>query len=41
MTYDASPRFSPLAADLIQIDPENGEAQAQRFRLDRPPGPAN
>ncbi|MEA2188427.1 MAG: hypothetical protein QOK16_3438 [Solirubrobacteraceae bacterium] len=36
MTYDTTPRFAPLAADLIQIDPGNGEAQAQRFRLDKP-----
>ena len=36
MTYDTAPRFAPLAADLIQIEPGNGEAQAQRFRLDAP-----
>jgi hypothetical protein len=36
MTYDMTGTFAPLAVDLIQIDPGNGEAQAQRFRLDRP-----
>ncbi|HEX8159340.1 MAG TPA: metallophosphoesterase, partial [Solirubrobacteraceae bacterium] len=35
MTYDTKPWFAALAADLIQIDPANGDAQAQRFRLDK------
>ena len=36
LIYDDGPRFDPLAADLVQIDPGSGSAQAQRFRLDEP-----
>ncbi|MEJ7798711.1 MAG: metallophosphoesterase [Solirubrobacteraceae bacterium] len=36
LIYSAKPRFAPLAADLVQIDPGNGSAQAQRHRLDEP-----
>jgi hypothetical protein len=36
LTYAADPAFAPLAADLVQIDPGDGEAQAQRIRLDPP-----
>jgi predicted phosphodiesterase len=34
MTYEAKPFFSPLAADLVSIDPGSGSATAQRERLD-------
>jgi predicted phosphodiesterase len=36
LIYDRVPRFRPRAADLVQIDPGDGSAQAQRFRLDEP-----
>ena len=36
LIYRATPRFEPLAADLVQIDPGNGAAQAERHRLDEP-----
>jgi predicted phosphodiesterase len=36
LIYSATPRFNPLAADLIEIDPGNGSASAKRFRLDGP-----
>jgi len=36
LIYRSSPRFEPLAADLVQIDPGNGAAQAERYRLDEP-----
>jgi predicted phosphodiesterase len=32
--YTSEPRFQPLAADLIQIDPGTGSATARRERLD-------
>ena len=34
MTFTRLPSFVPRAADLVQIDPGDGSAQAQRFRLD-------
>jgi predicted phosphodiesterase len=34
MTYAIKPRFVPLAADLVSIDPGTGSATAQRVRLD-------
>ncbi|HEV2787672.1 MAG TPA: metallophosphoesterase [Solirubrobacteraceae bacterium] len=34
VTYSQAPSFLPRAADLVQIDPGDGEAQARRFRLD-------
>jgi hypothetical protein len=34
MTYRARPEFSPVAVDLVQIDPGNGSATANRTRLD-------
>jgi predicted phosphodiesterase len=34
MTFTRLPSFVPRAADLVQIDPGDGDAQAQRFRLD-------
>lgn len=37
LVYRSRPRFEPLAADVVQIDPGNGSAQAQRHRLDEPP----
>jgi hypothetical protein len=37
LTYTRLPAFAPRAADLVQIDPGNGEAQARRFRLDEAP----
>jgi len=35
LIYSTAP-FAPLAADLVQIDPGSGSAQAQRHRLDEP-----
>ena len=37
MTYATGGSFTPLAADLVEIDPGNGSATAKRFRLDEPP----
>jgi predicted phosphodiesterase len=37
MTFTRLPSFVPRAADLVQIDPGDGEAQARRFRLDPNP----
>ena len=37
VTYTRLPAFLPRAADLVQIDPGDGDAQARRFRLDDPP----
>ncbi len=37
VTYTRRPAFLPRAADLVQIDPGDGEAQARRLRLDDPP----
>jgi predicted phosphodiesterase len=34
LAYSVKPRFSPLAADLVSIDPSSGSATAQRVRLD-------
>ena len=36
VAYDTQPRFTPLAADLIEIDPRSGNATARRERLDEP-----
>jgi predicted phosphodiesterase len=36
LIYDTAGGFAPRAADLVQIDPGNGSAQAQRHRLDEP-----
>ena len=36
MTYTTDPRFAPLAADLVSIDPGTGAATARRERLDEP-----
>jgi predicted phosphodiesterase len=38
VTYAASPAFAPAAADLVEIDPKDGEARAERVRLDTPAG---
>jgi predicted phosphodiesterase len=37
VTYTRLPAFRPRAADFVQIDPGDGEAQARRIRLDEPP----
>ena len=37
MTYRIRPEFSPLAVDLVQIDPGTGSATADRTRLDTEP----
>lgn len=37
VTYTRLPAFRPRAADLVQIDPGDGAAEARRFRLDVPP----
>ena len=37
VTYTSQPAFLPRAADLVQIDPGDGEAQARRSRLDADP----
>ncbi len=34
VTYSIEPRFRPLAADLVSIDPSSGSATARRIRLD-------
>jgi Calcineurin-like phosphoesterase superfamily domain len=34
LAYSIDPRFSPLAVDLVSIDPGSGSATAQRVRLD-------
>ncbi len=34
LLYAARPRFDPLAADLVEIDPGSGDATARRSRLD-------
>jgi predicted phosphodiesterase len=39
MTYGINPAFEPAAADLVEIDPGDGEARAERVRLDAPDGP--
>jgi hypothetical protein len=39
LTYTTGPGFQPVAADLVQIDPGNGSATAERTRLDVPPPP--
>ncbi|HUR86555.1 MAG TPA: metallophosphoesterase family protein [Solirubrobacteraceae bacterium] len=36
VTYARAPAFAPAAADLIEIDPGDGEARAERVRLDTP-----
>jgi predicted phosphodiesterase len=36
VTYTRLPAFLPRAADLVQIDPGDGAAQARRSRLDDP-----
>jgi predicted phosphodiesterase len=37
VVYALRPRFAPLAADIVQIDPSNGSATAERQRLDVTP----
>jgi predicted phosphodiesterase len=34
LRYEATPVFAPLAADLVEIDPADGDATATRRRLD-------
>jgi predicted phosphodiesterase len=34
LLYETRPRFDPLAADLVSIDPGSGDATARRSRLD-------
>jgi predicted phosphodiesterase len=36
LTYSRLPAFAPAAADIIDIDPSDGEARARRVRLDAP-----
>ena len=36
LLYARTPAFAPAAADLIEIDPADGEARAERVRLDTP-----
>jgi hypothetical protein len=36
VTYAIGPAFAPAAADMIEIDPGDGEARAERVRLDTP-----
>ena len=41
LSYETSPRYQPLADDLVQVDPSSGSATARRQRLDTPvPEPA-
>jgi calcineurin-like phosphoesterase family protein len=37
VVYAVEPRFAPLAADIVQIDPADGSATAERRRLDVTP----
>jgi Calcineurin-like phosphoesterase superfamily domain len=37
VVYALKPRFAPLAADLVKIDPDSGSATAERRRLDITP----
>ena len=37
LIYTTEPRFQPLAADLVEIDPGTGSATARRERLDAEP----
>jgi predicted phosphodiesterase len=37
VVYALKPRFAPLAADLVEIDPDSGSATAERRRLDVTP----
>lgn len=39
VTFTRAPSFRPRAADLVQIDPGDGEAQARRVRLGDPVDP--
>ena len=39
VTYTRLPRFRPRAADVVQIDPGDGAAEARRVRLDAAPAP--
>jgi predicted phosphodiesterase len=39
LLYTLKPRFQPLAADLVSIDPGSGSASARRTRLDTPVQP--
>jgi predicted phosphodiesterase len=41
VTYAIKPAFAPAAADQVEIDPNDGEARAQRVRLDAPDGPSH
>jgi predicted phosphodiesterase len=34
LTYELKPRFAPMAADTVSIDPGTGSSKAQRRRLD-------
>jgi hypothetical protein len=36
VTYAIRPAFLPAAADQVEIDPSDGEARAERRRLDLP-----
>jgi len=39
LTYELTPAFAPLAADLVEIDARSGSARAERRRLDFEPEP--
>ena len=34
LTFTRLPSFQPRAADIVQIDPGDGDARARRYRLD-------
>ena len=36
VTYERTPSFRPLAADMVTINPRDGSAEAERTLLDRP-----
>ena len=36
VTYERTPSFRPLAADMVTINPRDGSAAAQRTLLDEP-----
>jgi hypothetical protein len=37
VVYALKPRFTPLAADIVEINPDSGSATAERQRLDVTP----
>jgi hypothetical protein len=38
LTYQLDPAFAPVAADLVEVDPGDGSARAERRQLPVAPG---